>query len=448
MNNRDIEWRRKKLKRMSEGLESGQLNAVRELVSKDMIEDICNDSGYDFRHRIITPLVTIFHMISAGMSRDGSFQSAWHFNGQSGKSGTLAKARKRLPLEVWARLHEQIAEEIEKETEGKDRWLGHRMIGVDGTCVSMSDEAELADHFGRCKTSREGVSRFPFTRIGIALNLNTMVTVAHQVGRYATSEPGLLRQMIETFQRNDVLIFDRLYSGSNLYAECKEAGLEFIGRAHVSLQIERRIVEVLGPEDFILELRISKRSRRQNRSLPRSIHVRALKTAGKIRGKKQELWILTSLLDALKYPKKEICHWYKKRWKVEPLIGELKIWLGADVLRSKTAEGIYKEIYARVIGLNLIHWLILKAAKQYDRKPEEISVSATLRLTIAYSMKMSTAPIGQLLYLYEDLLMHIAASTIPFRPHRIEPRLQKREPRNYPKLKISRSEWRRLYAAA
>jgi hypothetical protein len=34
--------------------------------------------------------------------------------------------------------------------------------------------------------------------------------------------------------------------------------------------------------------------------------------------------------------------------------------LGADVLRSKTEEGIYKELYARVIAGNLIHWLILK----------------------------------------------------------------------------------------
>ncbi|MEW6621347.1 MAG: hypothetical protein AB1422_18785 [bacterium] len=35
---------------------------------------------------------------------------------------------------------------------------------------------------------------------------------------------------------------------------------------------------------------------------------------------------------------------YKKRWKMEGLIEEIKIWLGADVLRSKTKEGIYKEM--------------------------------------------------------------------------------------------------------
>lgn len=448
MNNRDIEWKRGKLKEMNESLESGQLNAVRELVSKDMIETICEESHYDFRNRFVTPLVTIFHMVSAGLSRDGSFQSAWHLNGQSAKSGTLAKARKRLPLEVWWRLDQWIAREMENESSDQDRWLGHRMIGVDGTCISMSDEPELAKHFGRCKTGRIGVSRFPFARVGLAFNLKTMATIAHRVGSYATSEPALLRQFLGELQRRDVLVFDRLYSGSNLYAECKQAGVEFISRPHACLRLERRIVETLAPGDYIVELPICKRSRQQNRSLPKSIRVRAIKTNQKIRGKKQTLWILTSLLDPHQYAAGEVCGWYKKRWKVETLIEELKIWLGADVLRSKTVEGIYKEMYARVIALNLIHWLILKASKQYAKVAERISLSAALRLTVVYSLKMSTAPAWQLSFLYESLLEHIASSTLALRPHRIEPRLQKREPRNYPKLKMSRTEWRQIYANA
>lgn len=59
MNNRDIEWRRKKLEQFRESLESGQMNAVREILPDRVIE----------------------------------------------QSGSLAKARKRLPLEVWEHLH-------------------------------------------------------------------------------------------------------------------------------------------------------------------------------------------------------------------------------------------------------------------------------------------------------------------------------------------------------
>ena len=164
MNNKDIEWRREKLKQEREKLESGQLTALRELLPDEVLREICEECRYEFRSRMLTPLVTIFHMISAGISRDGSFRSAWHLNGQSGRSGSLAKARQRLPQVVWQKLDQWMIREIDKETASEYQWRGHRMIGVDGTCVSMSDEPSLAEHFGRCNT-KHGYSRFPLARI-------------------------------------------------------------------------------------------------------------------------------------------------------------------------------------------------------------------------------------------------------------------------------------------
>ncbi len=57
---------------MREELISGQLNAVRELLPNDVIEDLCQEAGYFFRSRQLCPLVTIFHMIGAAISRERS----------------------------------------------------------------------------------------------------------------------------------------------------------------------------------------------------------------------------------------------------------------------------------------------------------------------------------------------------------------------------------------
>lgn len=154
---------------MRNEIESGQLNALRELLPDQVIRQICGDCEYYFRTRLLTPCVTIFHMISAGISREGSFQSAWHMNGQTGRSGPLSEARKRLPLEVWGQLHQWMMQEIEKESSSEKLWRGHRMIGIDGTCVSMSDEPELVEHFGRWN-SKHGLSWFP-TALGSWLRL-------------------------------------------------------------------------------------------------------------------------------------------------------------------------------------------------------------------------------------------------------------------------------------
>lgn len=448
MNNKDIVWRGKKLEQVREEIESGQLNALRGLLPDEVVREICEECGYYFRTRLLTPLVTIFHMISAGINREGSFQSAWQMSGQAGRSGVLSVARKRLPLEVWDELHKWMMEEIEKEIGCEKKWRGHRMIGLDGTCVSMSDEAELAAHFGRWN-SKHGVSRFPNARMVVAFNLQTLINMSHKAGSCQKSEKELCGEVLKDLGSGDVVVFDRYYAGANLYVEYQRAGVDFIGRVNAVLAVERlKVVEALGAGDLIVEMRINARYRRQDSSLPESIQVRMIQTSARIEGKRENFWIATSLLDAVKYPRQEIQGWQKKRWKVETLIEEMKIWVGADVLRSKSVEGIYKELYARIIGLNLIHWLILKAAKKHAQQPERLSVSAALRLAATYSQKMSVAPAWRVPLLYKQMLEGIAASKIPERPNRLEPRMKKRKPKDYPTLKISRTQWRQMYALA
>lgn len=448
MDNKTIEWRKRKLEQNREQLESGQLNAVRELLPNEIILRICEDCKYYFRTRLLTPLVVVFHMIGAGISREGSFRSAWHLNGQVGKSGSLAKARKRLPLEVWEGIHGWMMEQIEIESSAEERWRGHRVIGIDGTCVSMGDEAELFEHFGR-RAGNHGFARFPLARVLVSFNLKTLIQLGQEVGAYTIGEKSLLRQHFSKLRAGDVLVLDRHYAGANLYADYRRAGLQFITRIHQNLRLEKlKVVAQFSKNDVIVEMPINPQCRREDPSLPEFVRVRIIQAKARAQRQKETIWIATSLLDPEQYPADEIRGWYKKRWKVEGLIEELKIWLGADVLRSKTVQGVLKELYARMVGLNLIHWLILKAARKHDKSAERLSMSAALRLTAAQSLKMSTAPIWQLPSLFEDLLDRIAFSIVPYRPDRIEPRMIRRETKHYNMLKISRAEWKSLYAIA
>lgn len=446
MNNKDIEWHKKKLEEKRLELESGQLNAVRELLTDKVIKKICEESKYYFRSRMLTPLVTIFHMIGTGIVRDNSFQASWHLNGETNQSGALAKARKRLPLSVWEGIHEWMMEQIEEET-FDDRWRGHRVIGIDGTCVSMSDEPELFKEFGKRK-GRYRDARYPLARVLVMFNLKTMISTSYEVGGYTTGEMSLLRRRMPDFRKGDVLVLDRHFSGANLYAEYQREGFEFITRIRHRKPEELKVIQAFGTDDLWVEIPINAQYRKKDKTLPESVRVRIIRTEAKIRGRKETFWLVTSLMNPEDYPAEEIRAWYKKRWKVEGLIEELKVWVGADVLRSKTVEGIYKELYARIIGLNLIHWLILKAGRKHNKPIERISTSAALRLTAAYSLKMSTAPAWQLAELYRTLLERIAYSTIPDRPNRTEPRMIRRDTKHYPMLKMTRKEWCQSYAIA
>ena len=434
---------RKKLNRMRQYLESTQLKAIHNLLPKKIIRKICRQGEYRFRNKLLTPVVTVFHMINAAMSRERSFQSAWNNIGETGRSGSLAKARQRLPLTVLQHLDKWVVQQIEHDFTPQFKWRGHRVIGVDGTCVSMSNQAELMRLFGQAD-SKHGSSRFPIARIVFAFMLNPLISLGHKMSSYKTGENALFSGLIKKLQKGDLIIADRRYAGAKLYVEYQRAGLEFITRSHQCLRIgSLKITRNLGKNDFIAELPISPAYRRKDPTLPESISVRVIKMRIKIRGIKTDVWLITSLLDHLKYPADEIKLWYKRRWKVEGLIEEIKIFLGADVLRSKKPDGVHKELAARVIAFNLIHWLILRSCRKFQKDAQRISVSATIRLTLVYSLKMSEAAMPRLPKLGDELLGKVAQCIVPNRPGRSEPRMKRRDQKHYPILKISRTEWRK-----
>ncbi len=437
-----------KIKEKRKELEKAQLKPIKELITKRRVEEICREQRYLYRKRKLTPIITILHMIGAALSRERSFQSSWNNSGQIAGSDTLSKARKRLPLSIWDKLDQWIAQCIDQEFGKEAQWRGHRVVGIDGTCVSMSDEKELCKRYGKTG-SKHGLSRFPIARMVFAFTLKTHITIKHQIDGSRISEKELLRRMLGCMKSNDLIICDRQFAGANLYVEYRQAGLEFITRKHQRLQVQRlKKIKEYSKRDFILELPLTPKHRRENATLPLHITVRLIEVKAPIRGKAEKFWLITSLLDAKKYPSCEIKDLYKKRWEVETLIKEQKIWLGSDILRSKTSEGISKEIYARIVAGNLIHWLILKASQKHRVEANRISLTTATRLINHYSIRMSEAAQNRLPYLYEELLDKIAASIISYRPNRIEPRFKKRDQKHYSILHTSRAQWKRENALA
>jgi hypothetical protein len=439
---KSVQKKRFELNRVREEVIRNGFKPIKKFLNNKTVKNICKNNQYKYRRRIMPPMATLLHMIGAALSRDGSFQSSWHNNGQVGNSGMLSKARERLPEQIWVGLDRWIVGEIEREFGEDAKWRGHRVIGVDGTCMSMPDESGLAEEFGRTN-SKFGESRFPILRGVIAFTLQTQIPISHEVGGYKTSEQALLRRMIKDMKDGDLIIADRHFAGANLYAEYKRHGLEFITRMHQRLAIDRlSVIKKYNDHDIIVQLEVQKKNRKQDPQLPEHIVVRLIKSTALIRGKKNEFWLMTSLIDNKRYPMEDIKELYKKRWKVETLIEEIKIWLSSDVLRSKTAPGIRKEIYARIVACQLIHWLMLKAAKKHKKDPGRISPLTATRLINYYSICMGTASKNKIGHLYEELLDKIAQAIIPDRPNRNEPRMKRRDLKHYPILHTTRAKWR------
>jgi hypothetical protein len=224
--------------------------------------------------------------------------------------------------------------------------------------------------------------------------------------------------------------------------------LEFLTRIHQRLKVSRlRPLAGYAPRDFVTDLEINKSHRQTDPSLPPSVRVRLIQATLRIRGKRQVTGFVTSLLDAGAYPASEVIERYARRWRIETLFLQLKVRLTADVLRSKTASGVLKELTARMVAMNVVRVILLQAAVRHGQDPTALSFVHALRAILAFAPALATAPLWQLPGIYQAMLWEIACNVVRRRPGRLEPRAIRREKKHYPRLRSTRQQWRQRIAA-
>ena len=166
-------------------------------------------------------------------------------------------------------------------------------------------------------------------------------------------------------------------------------------------------------------------SAEQFAALPDSIEVRELRYAITAKGfRPKEITLVTTLLDAQLYTLPELASLFQQRWQIETNFGHLKTTMKMDVLKCKTVDGVLKELQVFALIYNLIRQVMLEAAKRQQVPVGRISFIDALRW-------LQTAQGGNVL---AKLVVN------PHRPNRLEPRVRKRRPKQYPLMKQPRCQ--------
>jgi hypothetical protein len=445
--------------RISDKLEQISFNSIRNILPDKVIIEACKAVGHKYRERKITPIVTVLHMILAAIWPEDSFNASWQimwaalvsrfsqFGGKSPSRGKVSQARARLPLELWHFLFKWICQKAQELSCNFDKWKGHRVVLLDGTCVSMSNNPDLLKEFGS-PTGSEHKCRYPLARMVTLCTANTMTVLDYALGRYDQDENALARPILKNLQKGDLLLADRHFAAAHFYRHYMAMGLEFLTRAHHRLKISRiQRITSYSKNDFIGWMIINENYRKKDGTLPTKIAVRFIRATVCARGRSRTFWFVTSLLDAERYPAREIAELYCRRWRIETLFREVKINLSADVLRSLSPDGIRKEVVARLIAVNIVRIIMLESAINNNVDPMRISFTHAVRAIVIFAPALATEPIWKLPKIYETMLEEIACHLVPCRHSRNEPRCVTRERKHYPKLKTTRNQWREVYAA-
>lgn len=360
-----------------------QINRQLELLlPADEILQACREAGYRFRIRVLNPALTV-HLLILQLLARSSMRGVRRVASLQITRQAIAQAKARLPLQLMLKLVETLCQRALSLVEEAD-WHGHRLVLVDGTCDRVDDTPALRKRYGKPSNQRGPSAGSPLIRLLAVLDYSSGMIRRIISMPYAQQEIKALASMFRHLKAGDLILADR--------------GL--ISFAHAALMLQRQLclcirlpasmvvhgrgkashlkVKRLGKQDMLVQwLRVACptwMSKQRFLRLPEQLQLRQIAYRICRPGFRTTwAWIITDRLDPKEYPARSLIQLYERRWQVEVDFRDLKRTIGMKHLRSRTVEGVRKEVAAFVILYNLIRLTMLKSAQSQKVTPDRIS---------------------------------------------------------------------------
>jgi Transposase DDE domain len=440
-------------------LQEGRLPFT-EILSAECFKQVLEKIELCWNDRIYTPLVTLWVFLGQVLSADHSCRSAVarliaHRVSEglrpcSSETGAYCQARKRLPERFFSAVACLVGQKLDAQVKPQWLWKGRRVYLYDGSTVSMPDTAENRREYPLTYNQKPGTG-FPVARIGAIISLSCGAILNLGICRYAgkgQSELGLLRRLWGVFQSGDVMVADRLMCAWTEMVMLKQRGVDTVCRLTSHRTADFRRGKRLGKKDHVVTWIKPTKPRSIDRetydALPEFLLIRECRVQITQPGfRVRSLVIATTLLNDDEYSKEDLATLYRARWNNELDLRSIKITLQMDMLRCKTPELVRKEIWTHVLAYNLIRTLMAQAASAYGILPRSISFKASIQVLEAFQPLIAyQADRGSLHReaLYQEVLRAIVVHRVADRPDRFEPRMSKRKPKDFSRLKKPRRE--------
>jgi len=328
---------------------------------------------------------TLWLVIGMGLFRDRSIHEVAErleltLPGKDGEVGiagsAIPRARERLGAEAVERVFEITAAHWMQASAEAHTWRGLTLLGIDGSHLRIPDTPENEAAFGRPGSGRSG-SGYPQVRLVGLFGLRSRVLGAMTVGEYRTSEQTLVEPLWDKVPNHSLTFLDRGFLSWWPLWRLQMTGVErhWVVRAKSNVKI--RTIQKLGRGDELGEIEVPRALRATHPEMPEVMRVRRITCL--VKGYRPYT-ILTSALEADRYPGSELARMYHERWECELAYDEIKTHLlnRQEALRSKTPDGIRQEIAGLGIAYNLVRLEMAEVAAQLKVLPTRISFLHTL----------------------------------------------------------------------
>lgn len=341
----------------------------------------------------------------------------------------MVQARQRLGVDAVKTVFMKMAAHW-YQSQQFETWSGLNLLAVDGVVWRTTDTPENREKYGSAST-QHGDTSFPQIRMVCHMELTSHQLINSVFDKYKSNEMVLAEQLIDDTPNHSLTLFDKGYYSLGLLNRWNSRGEErhWLIPARKGLQFE--IIRTLGRNDKLVRLATTAQARKRFDDLPEHIEARLI--TKQIKGKTFE--VLTSMVDAMRFPGNEIVELYSYRWEIELGFREIKQTLlnSEYTFRSKLPEMVEQEIWGLLLAYNLIRSAMTEAASRKGIWPNQLSFSGSSSAVVAFLMTLQLTSPGKLPVIYNALIDQLGFYELPpRREDRAYPRCIKPKKSRYP----------------
>ncbi len=396
------------------------------------VDQLAREAGHRWRQRALTPTKIVWFFALQILHGNCAINALRHLGNLPTQASSYCAARMKLPLALFTRIFDKVAQMAEAATRGEATLLnGRRVLLGDVSGFAMPDTIELRRHFGYPAGQREGCG-FPVARLlGVIDALSGCVLTALCCPLF-THEAREMFALHPLLRKGDVLVADRGFCSYAQIALLMRHGVDTVMRLH-----QRRPTGTA--RDHVETWTLPARrpvwmSETMWLSLPQELPIRIVRYVVPRKGcRTRVVYVATTLLDPLAYPPETIMRLYGHRWNIETCFNQLKTHAKMNTLKSKTVEGVIKELMIYLIVWNLVRMTMLKFAQRAGVNMWRVSFIDTMRWLCAL--------------LQPGCVLTTRLLINPDRPGRWEPRKLKRRLKEYDLLKEPRQNLKAKHSA-
>jgi hypothetical protein len=302
-------------------------------------------------------------------------------------ASAFSQARYKLKHGAFIELNQKAVVETVYGNGTHRTFWGFRVLGIDGSKIVLPDTEEVREEFGTIaytggKTAEVRGER-PYALASALYDVLNRVCLDAALGRAGAYEVDLAVQHLAHTRPADLMVLDRNYPSYRMIAEFARRGRDYVIRCSAaSFKEARRMLKGEGPDSLIATLAPCAGQAKLIRQLglPGSVKARFVRVP--LSTGEWEV-LVTSLLDAERYPTEEFGELYHLRWGVETFYGLLKTRLELENFTGNGAEAVRQDFHATVYLTGLESILTDSAQARLDAK--EVRHPQTVNRAVSFN---------------------------------------------------------------